>query len=542
MATAIAFCVSGGVVVPLTVTGADRDQARGGPFHMRYRHRHRKAVIRHRPAARAQLPRPAGLGPCYSRSNVRKPQLALLASILSFANYAAAAPSASPSAPGTATASRADDIVIVPPQEHRRADTRAAKLIYLNRCIGGCAIKTDGNKAQTNSSTIPKMAGTLTEFGFGDAAWNTVVTCVRDLYAPYGVQITDTAPDDATAHVEVMIAGKPAELGLDNNTLGIAPLTSDCSPQRNVIAFAFAGAHQASNLSDLCSTTAHEAGHVFGLDHAFECRDPMTYLTGCGQKYFLNLDLPCGEFMAPTRACKCSVKQNSHEKLSQTLDVGTLPTAPKVDIIVPALGATVTEGFVVTSKIVEPRWLSRVELWINGWPYSASRPGASTAPVVLTPPRTLSDGILDIEVRAYDDLGTLGTDTLTVTKGVACTNATMCAAEQICDAGHCRYPTPTGQLGDACDSNDQCVDHLCVGTSDVTTCSKICVVGRTDQCGELACVASADGYGVCTTVAASESGGCCDAGTDNSSGPLLLGLLTLGLLATRRSQRLVTNN
>ncbi|HPH65483.1 MAG TPA: hypothetical protein PLF40_07055 [Kofleriaceae bacterium] len=479
---------------------------------------------------------------------MRKLQWALLASILPFANSAAAAPDtitngpAPTSAAPATVASRADDIVIVPPQDHRRSDTRAAKVVYLNRCIGGCAIKTDGNKAQTNSSTIPKMAGTLTEFDFGDAAWNTVVACVRDLYAPYGVQITDTAPDDATAHVEVMVAGKPAQLGLKNDTLGIAPLTSDCSPQRNVLAFAFAGAHQANNLPDLCFTVAHEAGHVYGLDHAFECRDPMTYLTGCGQKHFLNLDLPCGEFVLPTKACKCSLKQNSHEKLTQALDVGTLPSGPIVDIIVPSIGANVASGFVVTSKIAEPRWLSRVELWINGWPYAASRPGASAAPVVLTPPRTLPDGILDLEIRAYDDLGTLGTDTLTVTKGVSCINQTMCAADQICDAGRCRYLPPEGQLGDTCDNNDQCVDHLCVGTGDVSTCSKICVVGRTDQCGDLACVASADGYGVCTTVAASESGGCCDAGTDSSSGPLLLGLLTLGLLATRRSQRLVTNN
>ncbi len=32
MATAIAFCVSGGVVVPLTVTGADRARAGSAPF------------------------------------------------------------------------------------------------------------------------------------------------------------------------------------------------------------------------------------------------------------------------------------------------------------------------------------------------------------------------------------------------------------------------------------------------------------------------------------------------------------------------------
>ncbi|MBP9084937.1 MAG: hypothetical protein KBG15_02420 [Kofleriaceae bacterium] len=434
-------------------------------------------------------------------------------------------------------APREDDIVIVPPQ-HLRSDGRAAKLVYLNRCVGGCAINTDDNKAQTNSSTIPKMAGTLTEFGFGDQAWTTVLACVRELYAPYGVEITDVAPPDATSHIEVMIAGTPAELGLGINTLGIAPLTSDCSPQRNVIAFAFAGAHNANNLADLCSTAAHEAGHVFGLDHAFECRDPMTYLTGCGQKYFLNLDLPCGEFMLPTRACKCSAVQNSHEILARALDTGTLPAAPAVAIIVPAMNATVTGNFAVTSTISTPRWAARVELWINGWPYATAKPGASSAPVVLNPPRTLPDGILDIEVRAYDDLGSRGSNTLTATKHIPCVDASKCAANQTCETGRCRYPTPAGQLGDACTANDDCADHMCVTNGGESICSKICVVGQTDTCGGLACLASSDGYGLCSSAAAEQSGGCCDARTAPNGTVALLSTTLVGYLLTRRRKRI----
>jgi hypothetical protein len=434
---------------------------------------------------------------------------------------------------------RGDDIVVVPPQR-TRSDARAAKVIFLDRCRGGCVVNTDGNRAQTNSSTIPKGGSTLSEFGFGDSAWTSLLSCVQDLYQPYDIVVTDVKPDDATAQVKVLVAGVPSQLGLDANTLGIAPLTSDCSPQRNVIAFAFAGAHSADNLSDLCSTAAHEAGHVFGLDHAFECRDPMTYLTGCGQKYFLNFDLPCGEFMLPTRACKCGAKQNSHEKLTRALDQGALPTGPAVNIIVPTPNSMVMPNFVVTSKITEKRWLSRAELWINGWPYAASKPGASSAPVILTPPRTLSDGVLDIEVRAYDDLGTVGVSRLTVTKGAPCADASTCAAKQSCDNGRCSFAAPTLQLGDTCSNNDECVDHQCVTTGGGTTCSKICVVGVADQCGSLECVSSVEGYGLCVAPTSTESGGCCGVGGGTDSGWIatLWALLVSYSLLARRGKRI----
>jgi hypothetical protein len=68
------------------------------------------------------------------------------------------------SAAALAQPTRGDDIVVVPPQR-TRSDARAAKVIFLDRCRGGCAVNTDGNRAQTNSSTIPKGGGTLSEFG-----------------------------------------------------------------------------------------------------------------------------------------------------------------------------------------------------------------------------------------------------------------------------------------------------------------------------------------------------------------------------------------
>jgi Metallo-peptidase family M12B Reprolysin-like len=452
----------------------------------------------------------------------------MVAAALADASFAKAAPS------------REVDYVLVPPAP--RSDSRAAKVIYLNRCVGGCDVNIGSNRAQTNSSTIPKAPGRLAPFMHGDPAWQEVLSCVRQLYAPYAIEITDVEPADSTAHVEVMVAGSPTELNLETNTLGIAPLTNDCSPQKNVLAFAFANAHAPTAMVDLCATAAHEAGHVFGLDHAFTCRDPMTYLSGCGQKFFLNLELPCGEFDG-ARPCRCGDSQNSHKKLSRAIDVGTIPAAPMINLVVPAPGAVVSTGFVITAKVEEKRWVSRVELWINGRLWRTAAPGPSIAPVVFYPPADLPGGVLNIEVRAYNDLGVRGTATVTVTKGEACTSPATCLAGQSCQNGGCYFPAATGEIGDSCERNDQCAEQLCQKSvaGEGSVCSSICVIGAGDQCQAgpqpQQCIASNDGFGVCLAPV-EDSGGCCQSQNDAGTLWSISGLTAVvGLMMRRRRKR-----
>lgn len=461
----------------------------------------------------------------------------LIAAISAFAtpDSAAAQPNAG-TARVTKTPPRSDDVVIVAPS--RRSDARAAKVIFLNRCAGGCAITTSGNNAKTDTSTIVKKAGILTEFAHSEETWQRMLTCVRDVYAPFAVEVVDAEPASTTNYVEVVVAGTPATLGLDQNTLGIAPLTSDCSPQKNVLAFAFAAAHPKNAAVDLCATVAHEAGHVFGLDHAFECRDPMTYLTGCGTKYFLHLDLPCGEFES-TRPCRCGTTQNSHRKLMTNLGAGSLPTPPSVSIVVPATRTAVTRNFAVISQIAEKRWLARVELWINGWLWATARPGAATSPVTLNPPRNLPDGKQEIEIRAYDDLGQQGAARIEVTQGPPCVSAATCLNGQVCTDGACRFPTPSRALGDACTTNSECPSHLCQATADTGKfCSEICAVDTTDNACEavgLSCQASGEGYGVCLPVGSAETGGCCRTGRPESS---IAGFALIVIFMVTRRRRL----
>ncbi|MCI0583267.1 MAG: hypothetical protein L0227_10330, partial [Chloroflexi bacterium] len=92
-----------------------------------------------------------------------------------------------------------------------------SRIIYLNRCVGGCTI-TGGetNNAVTNESTIPmgNPGGVynITEFSHDDATWNAVLACVQDVYSPFDVEVTDVDPGAVTHH-EVISAGLGEQIG-----------------------------------------------------------------------------------------------------------------------------------------------------------------------------------------------------------------------------------------------------------------------------------------------------------------------------------------
>jgi hypothetical protein len=76
-----------------------------------------------------------------------------------------------------------------------------------------------------------------------------------------------------------------------------------------------------------CEVVAHELGHAFGLEHEYLCKDPMTYLEGCGHKTFQDVAAPCGE--DEPRACSGGGKQNSVQHLTQVL--GLASDQPNID-------------------------------------------------------------------------------------------------------------------------------------------------------------------------------------------------------------------
>ena len=67
--------------------------------------------------------------------------------------------------------------------------------IYLNPCLpNGCTVHPGNDDSRTDSSSIPETQAVLTAYPHGSTSWNTLVQCVKDMYAPFDIQVTDVDP------------------------------------------------------------------------------------------------------------------------------------------------------------------------------------------------------------------------------------------------------------------------------------------------------------------------------------------------------------
>jgi MYXO-CTERM domain-containing protein len=384
-----------------------------------------------------------------------------------------------------------------------------------------------------------------------DAEWALVVRCVKEVYSPYNVVVTDVKPISGVGYHEAIIAGFPAEIGFGTDILGVAPLASDCSAIDNVISFTFANAHPATSdrVFNICWTAAQESAHAYGLDHEYEfvdgkrsaCSDPMTYRNDCGgQKFFRNDFASCGE--TANRPCKCGAQQNSHLKILSVFGAGTPITGnPTIVLTNPAMSGDPLDR-VVSAKAGAQRGVARVELLFNGYKWAEAvgapfgrlgQPNPSDyAPPV---PAALPNSIVDIKMIAYDDLGaSTESAVVTVTKGAACATASTCASGQKCEAGKCFWDPPTGQLGASCSYAQFCTSGICTGTKDQQICTQNCIPGVVDSCPMgFECLMSTANSGVCFFTS---SGGCCSVDRTDRGWWVHLGLgaALLGYVMRRR--------
>jgi hypothetical protein len=419
------------------------------------------------------------------------------------------------------------------------ASEHISKIIYINRCVGGCTIQPGVNDARNNTSTIPDATSVLSEFNQSIDVFNEVVDCVKDVYSPYDVQIVTEDPGAEVFHHEAILAGLPQEIGFSAGSGGVAP--AGCSPLNNVISFSFANGYIGGSVLEMCWTVAQESAHAFGLpNHVFNCLDPMTYLPGCGKKFFRNKSYPCGEFDGVI-PCNCSgATQNSHVELRTVFGDGVQPTPPTVSILLPNADDQVSEGFVIFWDAQDERLVDHSDLYINGTKYSTTsgHEYQNRADNYDTMAPTLPDGYIDIEIKAYNGLGSEAVSSVRVLKGSPCADKSSCFDLQECNAGRCEYPAPSSQLGDACEIDFQCVEGVCGSVGSSKSCTNTCNPTVGSACAEgFECTASSAGGFVCWPK--SDSGGCCSvAGSKRDPLPWFgLGVFFVGILVLRRRRR-----
>lgn len=144
-----------------------------------------------------------------------------------------------------------------------------------------------------------------------DKAWRQTVACVRALFAPFDVVVTDERPatDD---HILVVVGGRAGDLGVkDRGVAGLAPFSGDPIPRAVVFAFAAAQGHRPQAV---CETIGMEVAHAYGLDHAYLCSDVMTYLRPCGKRTFVDKEVRCGE-KKPRDCAWGGATQNSFRRM-----------------------------------------------------------------------------------------------------------------------------------------------------------------------------------------------------------------------------------
>ena len=413
-------------------------------------------------------------------------------------------------------------------------------IIFLNRCVGNCTLH--GNPSQNNSTTDTSTifsSGTKTVSAYSgtDAQWNQIVSCVRSAYAPFNVTITDQRPASGDYHMAI-VAGTASQVGESSNVLGVSPFSCGYIP--NSISFSFANS-EPTNIDDICWTVSQETAHSWGLDHKFDDRDPMTYLTsGPAMKTFQNQAGSCGEYSA--RACSCpyngsTASMNSYALILATFGSGVPDTTPPtVSITSPSNNGSVMPGFAIAANAADDVGITKVEFKLDGTIIGT----ATTSPFKATAPATLSQGSHHLEATAYDFSNNTAVAAIDVMYGQSCTNGGCTDSTQVCVGGHCvAGPDQTGGLGSPCTDNSSCASGSC---GDDGAGNKYCV----EPCDPTASSACPSGFGCLVTTPGSgvcwpgaDSGGSGGCNTSGDSGVILAGLGFGVALVTgrRRSKR-----
>jgi hypothetical protein len=427
--------------------------------------------------------------------------------------------------------------------------------IYLNRCAGGCVIRSGGASSIDGAGYQGQWGingtKTLQAFNQSDTVWNGVVTCMKDVFSRFGVEITETNPSPAP-HFEIMIAGSPTNLGMSNGIGGISPFScQQYIPNSLVFAFANISIYQ-NNVNEICATAAQEVAHSFALDHVTDPSDPLTYFNYSGRRQFKDAQVTCGSDcqggQSPqgatctgsnqqTHACACGgATQNSVAKIKALFGSG-VPTPPTIKITSPTLGESVAPGFPIRVEATDDNGIGNVTGTIDGMA-NLSPMAIVTAPYAFNAPASLTDGTHTIRMIATDIYGTQSEASVQVIIGEPCSKPADCPNDtDTCIGGRCvTGPGVQGGLGSTCNAGPDCASGQCAqDSSGAKHCVEPCAIGE-GQCPDgFGCLETGAENGVCWPGYDDGSGGICSVG--GPGGQITLGLAFASMLFARRRRR-----
>jgi hypothetical protein len=185
---------------------------------------------------------------------------------------------------------------------------KPASVLYLNRS-GGTYKPGDEDDSSTNTSMIVDVSRQIPAYPHDEEHWGNVVSCIRAGLQPFNIDVVEEDPGDAT-HMEVVFT---TSFWGQENVSALSP--AFCDPSPRAIAFVFGSAFAAGAAHEECEVAIQAfAVGVTTLDHAFRCEDYLSWLTGCGDKSWVDESVPCGELEA--RECQCGgATQNSFQTM-----------------------------------------------------------------------------------------------------------------------------------------------------------------------------------------------------------------------------------
>ncbi|HEU0037497.1 MAG TPA: Ig-like domain-containing protein [Kofleriaceae bacterium] len=293
---------------------------------------------------------------------------------------------------------------VLPASTTPTGDTTAlvaqSRILYLNK--NGVTLSPGNNDSRTNRSSIVSAQTTIQPWAVSATTWTATVACVREIFAPFDVQVVETDPGNVP-HIEAIFGGSPGQVGLPNGVAGVSPFTTDCSIIENSIVFTFTDVIPA-DARLACEIQAQEIAHSFGLDHELLASDPMTYLPYNGNRAFQNQTASCGEDVS--RPCGiggsvCRPNQNSVTLLTERLGAAGAAgdtIAPSVDVISPTNGAVVPPGFTINFDATDNIGVTSATLYVDG----TMADTLSAPPFAFVTSSSLSEGTHTFKVEATD--------------------------------------------------------------------------------------------------------------------------------------------